>query len=44
MVGESKDAPWTWTEEDVEMIVASKEAEGWHLEYKRSGVLKGKNQ
>ena len=42
-LGDFSKPPWTWTEEDLNDLVASQRKEDWHVEYKSSDLLTDKN-
>ena len=42
--GDFSRPPWTWTEEDLNDLVASQRKEDWHVEYKNSDLLTDKNR
>lgn len=42
-LGDFSKPPWTWTEEDLNDLVASQRKEDWHVEYKSSDLLTNKN-
>lgn len=42
-LGDFSRSPWTWTEEELNDLVASQRKEDWHVEYKSSDLLANEN-